>query len=270
MATRSPARDLPAELYDALKARGIRLFLYFCSDPCWNDEACRKVLTQSGRTDMNATHYSNVCAIMQEWSDRYGSKITGWWIDGWWDVGFGKARDDGTLARNFAKALKHGNPNTLIAFNQGIGCIADPTPVSVTDYTAGEARDLTAVCHGRWVDGLQWHILTFLGKDWNRDGLSNTTSDLLKFVRDNTSNGGAVTLDIQVFRDGSWNAEQFNQMKAMKDLLRGSKRGKSVKNSDTAIVRKTRRISKDLKEASSESTAWNEPSVTWALMSTTS
>ena len=54
--------------------------------------------------------------VIQEWSDRYGAKVAGWWFDGGYShVGFKEA-----VARIYADAAKHGNPQAIVTFNPGV------------------------------------------------------------------------------------------------------------------------------------------------------
>jgi 3-methyl-2-oxobutanoate hydroxymethyltransferase len=57
--------------------------------------------------------------VIQEWSDRYGDKVAGWWFDGGYDhIKFNEA-----IAQTYAKAVKHGNPNAIVTFNPGVRLI---------------------------------------------------------------------------------------------------------------------------------------------------
>ena len=49
---------------------------------------------------------------------------------------------------------------------------------------------------GRWVDGSQWHALTFLGSDWGRRDVPQPTERWREWFRKVAMQGGAVTLDM--------------------------------------------------------------------------
>ena len=72
--------------------------------------------------------------VIQEWSDRYGDKVAGWWFDG----GYEHVRFNEAIAEVYATAVKHGNPNAIVTFNPGVRLIRH---TQAEDYTAGELND---------------------------------------------------------------------------------------------------------------------------------
>eukprot|EP01043_Picozoa_sp_COSAG02_P080900 COSAG02_NODE_19467_length_880_cov_1.244558_1_plen_134_part_00 len=89
------------------------------------------------------------------------------------------------------------------------------------DYTAGESNDFTDVPRSRWVtatvptlDGgprnvtIQWHALAFLGRTWGAPGLSVSAAQLAEYTRKVQAVGGVISVDLQLFRNGSLNAQQ--------------------------------------------------------------
>ena len=99
--------------------------------------------------------------VIREWSDRYGDAVSGWWFDGGYEwIGF-----NSQIARVYAEAAKHGNAQAVVTFNPGVSL---KRWTDAEDYTAGELNDpFTYSCNGRWLDGSQWHALTFLGDAWD-------------------------------------------------------------------------------------------------------
>ena len=72
--------------------------------------------------------------VIQEWSDRYGDKVAGWWFDGGYEhIGFNDA-----IADRYAAAVKHGNPKAIVTFNPGVKVIRW---TKAEDYTAGELNE---------------------------------------------------------------------------------------------------------------------------------
>ncbi|MFR1478810.1 MAG: hypothetical protein ACLSB9_25475 [Hydrogeniiclostridium mannosilyticum] len=118
---RCAERDLPMELAGALMERGIRLLLYLpCGAPA-NDEKSRKAFDvdkPAGAFDWIAspTLRDRWAEIIEEWAQRYGDKVSGWWFDGWFENN-GMTED---IAQAYAKAAKAGNPEAILAFNRNI------------------------------------------------------------------------------------------------------------------------------------------------------
>ena len=124
---RTAARDLVAELADALGARGIRLILYYhigaIDDPAW--------LEASGfwKTDTSRI-FGTWEAVIGEVGERYGAKLAGYWFD------------DGTINYYYRSApwerltrtARKGNPNRLVAYNPW----ELPSCTAFQDYFTGE------------------------------------------------------------------------------------------------------------------------------------
>ncbi len=98
--------------------------------------------------------------------------------------------------------MQSGNEDAIVAFN--------PAPKdSVTyysksdDYTAGEMYHIHTYPKGRYIKGVQWHIATFLGKDWANPGIRFTDIVLSNYIKAIKFYGGVVSIDVCVLRDGS-------------------------------------------------------------------
>ena len=113
-------------------------------------------------------------AVIREWSLRWGKSVSGWWIDGCYFADEMYRFDNEPNFASFARALKAGNPEAIVAFNPGV-----KVPVichtRLDDYTAGEINrpelsKAIEACPGRWIERekhrAQFHIVTFLGTDW--------------------------------------------------------------------------------------------------------
>lgn len=217
---RCATRDLPAELAAALKPLGIRLMLYLpCQTPNRDLRAIRAfgVPEEPANRDrkIDAAFAQKWARVIREWSDRYGESVSGWWFDGGYQgVGF-----NSEIARIYAAAAKHGNPNSVVTFNPGVSL---KRWTDAEDYTAGELNEpLTHVCGGRWLDGSQWHVLTFLGKTWGRRDTRYTDEQWRAWVGSVTAKGGVVTLDlgpnyeVQAGPVGAFDEAQLRQLKAI-------------------------------------------------------
>ena len=214
----SSLRDLPLDLAEALATHNIRLMLYVSGDvPAEDSVIARRlgarnmVKNENGENWVyNDTLVRQWGAVMQEWSDRYGSKVAGWWVDGC----YAKSHFSDSHGQTYVKALKHGNPKAIVALNSGLHY---ETVSLAQDYLAGEERDLrTGYCPGRWHNGAQWHELGFLGKDWGTGEPSCSAAQLTKYLKTEVNaNGGVLTMDVRL--DGSHiYASHLSILKAVK------------------------------------------------------
>jgi hypothetical protein len=169
-------------------------------------------------------------SVLQEYSMRYGTLVSGWWIDGC----YGRILNytDRHL-QMYSDAIKAGNPHAIVAFN------SDGMPVTTSrdrctgsldqpvidcysrfeQFTCGESNaqlSFADVPTGRSVDGIQWHKLAYLGTYWAAgkfnpfpplSGKPNVSA-MREYSMAVAQNGGAFTLDMQLFRNGSINRAQ--------------------------------------------------------------
>ena len=158
--------------------------------------------------------------MIREWSDRYGDSVAGWWFDGGYEwVGF-----NSDIARVYSEAVKHGNPQSIATFNPGVSL---KRWTDAEDYTAGEINDpFTLSCNGRWLDGSQWHVLTYLGNSWGHRNIRHPDNAWASWVAKVTAQGGTVTLDIGPNYDsavapvGTFSEAQLKQLRAIVDAAR--------------------------------------------------
>jgi hypothetical protein len=218
-------RDLPLDLYKALHPKGIRLMVYVTSQTPNRDARAQKAFgLPEGAIDqpLDLEFAAKWAKVIREWSDRYGDKLSGWWFDGCYEhVHFNDA-----IADVYAKAAKHGNPKALVAFNPGVKVIRW---TKAEDYTAGETNEpLEVVPTSRWLDGAQWHALTYVGSGWATRITRYTSDQWARWISAVTANGGVVTLDMGPNYDpnagpiGSLAQAQVDQIKAVKAAIRGS------------------------------------------------
>ena len=217
-------RDLVMDLSNALQKYKIRLFLYVTGDGTFRDDQSNKAFKspmlqyQQNGNKFTATDVwvNNWAAVLREWSMRYGKKIAGWWVDGSYQThGYNDA-----LLYKFYDALKSGNPNSIISFNNAVH-------PAVTDYaawdnyTAGEMNDFKDVppAGGR-IKGKQWHILSFLGTDWQSPAVRFTTSYLTDYINKVNALGGVVTINTAVYRSGSIAPLQLAFLKQVNRMVR--------------------------------------------------
>ena len=219
---RCSTRDLPLDLVRALESKGIKLLLYLpCQTPNHDTRAQKAFGLHQGAADqpINLEFARQWAQVIQQWSERYGDKVAGWWFDGGYaHVGFNDA-----IARVYADAVKHGNPNAIVTFNPGVKLVRW---TKAEDYTAGELNEpFHFIPTTRWVDGSQWHALTFLGSSWGQRDTRLPTEQWVAWVRKVVAREGVVTLDM----GPNWNPHagaigalaeaQMNQVKAIKAAL---------------------------------------------------
>ncbi|MDA3924166.1 MAG: alpha-L-fucosidase [Kiritimatiellae bacterium] len=190
---RCAKRDLPLELYKALNPRGIRLMLYLpCQTPNRDILAQKAFGLPEGPKDqpLDIAFAKQWAKVIHEWSARYGDKVSGWWFDG----GYKHIHFNEEIARIYADAVKRGNPQSIVTFNPGVRLIRY---MHAEDYTAGELNEpFEVVPTSRWVDGSQWHALTYFGSKWGKRDLRFKTKQWETWVKSAVDHGGAVTLDM--------------------------------------------------------------------------
>lgn len=190
---RCAQRDLPLDLYRALHAKGIRLMLYLpCQVPNRDTRAQKAFGLPQGPKDqpLDLAFAKQWASVIHEWSARYGDKVSGWWFDG----GYQHIHFNEDIARLYADAVKRGHPKAIVTFNPGVKLIRY---TQAEDYTAGELNDpFGVVPASRWVNGSQWHALTFLGSTWGKRNVRQPTARWREWFLKVTTQGGAVTLDM--------------------------------------------------------------------------
>ena len=213
---RCSPRDLPLELYEQLHPRGIRLMLYLPCQPPNRDPRAQQAfgLPQGPKDQPVSMELANQWGqVIEEWSVRYGDKVAGWWFDGGYEhIGF-----NNDIARVYAQSVARGNADAIVTFNPGIKLIRH---TESEDYTAGELGDaFSHVPTSRWVEGSQWHALTYLGSTWSHRDVRHPTDQWRSWYQQVASHDGAVTLDVGPNWDpaagpiGAISAEQFEQFR---------------------------------------------------------
>lgn len=126
-------RDLPLELGRALAKYDIDLYLYFTGDGPQRDEIASKAFDTLNRHGERVTEefVRKWSSVMREYSLRYGSLVKGWWIDAAFDyIGY-----NDRLLKYYKDAALAGNPDALIAFNNGVVRLDmnDPQVIALAD-----------------------------------------------------------------------------------------------------------------------------------------
>ena len=220
---RCSTRDLPLELYQALQPKGIQLMLYLpCQVPNEDARAQKAFGLPEGARDqpLDRTFAEKWSEVIQEWSDRYGDKVAGWWFDG----GYEHIHFNDAIAERYAAAVKHGNPKAIVTFNPGVKVIRWS---KAEDYTAGELNEpLQVVPADRWLEGSQWHALTYVGGSWGHRNTRFSDEQWVDWARKVTARQGVFTLDMGPNYDaargpvGQLAELQVKQVKAIRAALR--------------------------------------------------
>ena len=219
---RCARRDLPLDLYQALRPKGIRLMLYLpCQTPNQDARAQKAFGLAQGAQDqpIDVAFAGKWAQVIQEWSDRYGDMVAGWWFDGGYEhIHFNEA-----IAKLYADAVKHGNPHAIVTFNPGVRVVRH---TKAEDYTAGELNDpFDVVPANRWLEGSQWHALTFLGSNWSQRDTRHPAGKWVEWVKKVVDHEGVVTLDMGPNWNpvagpiGSLAQAQLDQVKAIREGL---------------------------------------------------
>lgn len=209
-------RDLISDLYDALAPYGIDLYLYTTGDGPHLDPVCGpKMGFVSGK--VSETFVKNWASVMKEYALRYGDKIKGWWFDGCYRSAFGYTDK---LMEIYYKAVKEGNPNAIVAFNNGVAKYYKKN-YRQEDFTCGEFNSFTVVPRSRYVRGAQAFLLAPLGQgpnkkegaDWSYPGARYDGKYMRDFVARCNEKGGVVAVEVGMKRDGRLYPEQLAVLK---------------------------------------------------------
>ena len=217
-------RDLIADLARALTPRGIRLLAYLPGGAPAADAVAKARL--EGRPDERLTDLQrNWEAVAREWSLRWGTSLSGWWIDGPYNTA-AYSHPDAPKYRSFAEALKAGNPDAIVAFNNGLR-----TPLySITecdDFTPGEIeRDMTVAAgntpdysrlqnYERYLNGAQLHVLTIMGEWWGKGPVRFPDELTIGYTKFINSRGGVVSWDAPLTQRGLIDEAFWPQVKAL-------------------------------------------------------
>ncbi|MEO5999174.1 MAG: alpha-L-fucosidase [Chitinophagaceae bacterium] len=201
-------RDLVAEMADALSARGIKLLCYFPTHII----AKYKKATEKEFTEMNKN-------IITEFGERYGKKIAGYWFDGWYQC---YEEYPGFSFKDFFKICKAGNPDRIVALNSWIY----PPVTEWQEYWAGETASPVELPVAGTLKrgpgkGLRYQALLIMEPYWVQEKADipdpRFTSDKLsEYILNCKKNGGAVTINMGIYQDGTVGTKALEVMKEVR------------------------------------------------------
>lgn len=189
----TPNRDIPIELSAQLAPKGIKLMLYVALGPIPGPKITDEARDALGGWPPSDRLVENTAAVWREFSLRYGTRVSGWWVDGAGAPAFRNSPNRERWFKTIADALRAGNPSAIVAFNPGIKV---ERYSDSSDFTAGEGRGFSNFPAGRWVDGDQWHLWTYVGPVWGSGGTRFSDEELGQYVERITGGGGALTLEV--------------------------------------------------------------------------
>ena len=178
-------RDLPMDLYKALEKRGVPLMLYIATDN-------QHKMPLPG-TMRSKERFDRWVEVAQWYSDHYGTKCKGWWVDGLSEFTPG-------YCAAIHKALKHGNPDALVASGQ----------YELSDFVHGHCQPdwnrqskFVKPFFGRWDPdfNIQWQVFQYMGHHWGEPGCGRRTEDLVNYAVDVVRGGGVITFDMGAFTE---------------------------------------------------------------------
>lgn len=220
-------RDVIAELITALDKYGIALGLYFTGDGPYKDEYCTKYMGHVNQEKgvVNEVFLKNWSSVLEEYAVRYGDGVKAWWIDGCYDTSIGsKLGYTKEHLKYYYNAIKKGNPNALIACNNGIREKLYKWGDG-DEMTSGEYNDFSHVPTSSDVDGALPHFLIPLGINkerpghggWGMGGCAINRDNLKKYVDYVNGYGGVLTLDIAIDHESNFDPEQLEMLIGIMD-----------------------------------------------------
>ena len=219
-------RDLIEDLYQALHKRNIPLMLYWTGNGPSTDAKANAAM--GWQAPIAREWLLKWASITEEYALRYGDKVAGWWVDGCYFKHGNLQYDDEKLGV-LARALKAGNPKRIIGLNPGVELTAYSRH---EDFTAGEQNRFHIQPTGRWLNGEQWHVLSYLGADrpgnylaagWGEPGVRYPKEELAQYVSTVNQAGGVVSIDVLLYRDGGLDRSQREVLKALRPALAAMK-----------------------------------------------
>ncbi|MBS7262014.1 MAG: discoidin domain-containing protein [Eubacteriales bacterium] len=208
-------RDLIADLYEALAPYGIKLFLFMTvGGPRAAYPALFPWSEEEGPLPLLA---ENWFPMLEEYSLRYGNRVAGWWVTGCFSYFSTFRTEDHPFTQGLVKALRSGNPDALIALNSGSDNVR---LTKEQDLVAGERDGLDLPPYGRLVNGMQSHVVTYLGPYYAAPGVVCSNVELVRFVKRTNEQGGVVTLDAAADDHGHIVPEHMNQLSVIRTFIR--------------------------------------------------
>jgi alpha-L-fucosidase len=225
-------RDLYADMYTALNAKGIRMMFYWNmhatkDEPDWHDGS-------KWATD-KAYFVQKQYDLVEEIGNRYGNKLAGWWLDHCYDNDPRLPADvrNWGAKYDFAKyaaKLRAGNTNRIVTFNfrwKFWGC---DWGKGIMDYQAGEDG-----LENNWIPasrfagegGTQWFACDATDDpNWMhvKPGVVKpryATDRVISYIQNVISNQGVFAYNCAMYNNGKIAEDTMVQLRAVKQAIRG-------------------------------------------------
>ena len=233
-----------AEIIDALAPHGIRVFFYYpnvgdTADPDWQ--------RASGWLYDPASYASLQCDLVTEIGERYGSRLSGWWLDNCYDPKVCPWKPWHLLHPSvsmhaqlydfacYAQALRSGNPDRAVTFNYaGTGHWGSALGKGLVDYAAGESNHLdrvpTAQLSGE--GDSQWHSFVWMDEFWGHWTPGEVppprydTEQVIAYISYCRKLGGAFTYNAAPYQDELIAEPTMAQLRQLKKAFRSRACGK--------------------------------------------
>jgi hypothetical protein len=205
-------RDLIAEMADALNAKGIKMACYL------------NVASLAGlRAGAEEKFTRTMTEVMTEFGEHYKDKVVAYWFDCCYQA---KENYPGFSFREFFKTCKAGNPNRVITLNSWIY----PNVSEWQEFWAGETTNPVGLpVNGTTPEngpgaGLRYQSLLIMEPYWVQDRVQMpkpnfTAQQLGDYVSKCKANGGAVTINLGIYQDGSVDPNAVNVLKEVRKRL---------------------------------------------------
>jgi hypothetical protein len=245
---RTPRRDLVLEIGRRLADLNKKFIVYLPAETWCQAEEVQKAFAWN---PADQTEFlKRWLVFVREYSLQFGTLAHGWWFDGCYDD-IHKGQWDWS---EWVAAARAGNPDSILAFNDGAFCVGREKPVTpLQDYHAGEVHLLedgkirfdfldvkTAVTvegklrtpgkepqfylpTAQFVDGVQWQALVPLDSTFN-PGVPDefcrySAEEIIKFTLACKAVKGAVTFNAPIGLDGHIPDSTFAKLKHLGEIL---------------------------------------------------
>ncbi len=225
-------RDLMLEIAQRLKAMNKRVIAYLPAEASAQTEAVHEAFAWNPADQ--SEFQKRYQEFIRQYALKFGKLLDGWWFDGCyeWEV-FHNSLYEWPA---WIAAARAGNPDAIVAFNDGSFCINKVKPVTLLeDYHAGEVHTLNDgkiklgheddsplyMPDSRFIDGVQWHALLPVDSTFEGGEPYHYSDEVLfKWVSECKSVGGAVTLNLPVGQDGRVPEASIAQMQRLGAYLK--------------------------------------------------
>jgi len=209
---KTTSRDLVMEIADQLAVRGVKLLCYFPTH----------IVAKTGHVGEEEFMRINR-EILQEFGERYGPKVAGYWFDGWYQS---LETYPKVAFEEFYRVCKAGDANRIIAINSWFYPVVTPWQ----DYWAGEVGEPVTLPKGRIFNygparGLPYHALLTMEPYWVQESAvvpppRFTPAALSEYIRACHAAGGCVTINLGIFQNGSIGSDALQVMREVRRLIR--------------------------------------------------